>query len=61
VRRRRPRSRNHREVRGPAEAIADALRAFGAAGFTHVELVVWPPTVAAVDTMAPVLEMLDAG
>jgi hypothetical protein len=25
------------------------------------EVVVWPPTVAAVDAMAPVLELLDAG
>jgi alkanesulfonate monooxygenase SsuD/methylene tetrahydromethanopterin reductase-like flavin-dependent oxidoreductase (luciferase family) len=48
-------------VRGSAEEIADALRAFGAAGFTNVEVVVWPPTVAAVDAMAPVLELLDAG
>ena len=47
-------------MRGSAEEIADALRAFGAAGFTNVEVVVWPPTVVAVDAMAPVLELLDA-
>jgi alkanesulfonate monooxygenase SsuD/methylene tetrahydromethanopterin reductase-like flavin-dependent oxidoreductase (luciferase family) len=47
-------------VRGSAEEIADALRAFGAAGFTHLELVVWPPTLAAIDAMAPVMQLLDA-
>jgi alkanesulfonate monooxygenase SsuD/methylene tetrahydromethanopterin reductase-like flavin-dependent oxidoreductase (luciferase family) len=47
-------------VRGSAEEIADALRAFGVAGFTNLELVVWPPTLAAVDALAPVLELLDA-
>ena len=47
-------------VRGSADEIADSLRAFGAAGFTNVELLVWPPTLAAVDAMAPVIELLDA-
>ncbi len=47
-------------VRGSAEEIADALRAFAAAGYTNVELVVWPPTLAAVDALAPVIELLDA-
>jgi alkanesulfonate monooxygenase SsuD/methylene tetrahydromethanopterin reductase-like flavin-dependent oxidoreductase (luciferase family) len=47
-------------VRGSAEEIADALRAFAAAGYTNVELVVWPPTLAAVDELAPVIELLDA-
>jgi alkanesulfonate monooxygenase SsuD/methylene tetrahydromethanopterin reductase-like flavin-dependent oxidoreductase (luciferase family) len=47
-------------VRGTAEEIADALRAFAAAGFTNVELVVWPPTLAALDALAPVIELLDA-
>ncbi len=48
-------------VHGSAAKIADGLRAFGLAGFTNVELVVWPPTLAALDAMAPVLELLDAG
>jgi alkanesulfonate monooxygenase SsuD/methylene tetrahydromethanopterin reductase-like flavin-dependent oxidoreductase (luciferase family) len=48
-------------IRGSSEAIADALRAFGAAGFTHIELVVWPPNPATLDAMAPVIELLDAG
>jgi alkanesulfonate monooxygenase SsuD/methylene tetrahydromethanopterin reductase-like flavin-dependent oxidoreductase (luciferase family) len=47
-------------VRGSAEQIADALRAFGIAGFTNVEVLVWPPTLATLDAMAPVVELLDA-
>ena len=47
-------------VKGSPEEIADALRAFGAAGFTNLELVLWPPTLAALDALAPVLELLDA-
>jgi hypothetical protein len=48
-------------VRGTAEEIANELRAFGAAGYTNVELVLWPPTLEALDALAPVVEMLDAG
>jgi alkanesulfonate monooxygenase SsuD/methylene tetrahydromethanopterin reductase-like flavin-dependent oxidoreductase (luciferase family) len=47
-------------IRGSAAQIADGLRAFGAAGATNIELIVWPPTLAALDAMAPVLELLDA-
>ena len=47
-------------VRGTTEEMADACRAFGAAGYTNLELVVWPPTLAALDALAPVIEMLDA-
>ena len=47
-------------VRGSAEEIADALRAFGAAGFTNTEVLLWPPTLAAIDAMASVIELLDA-
>jgi alkanesulfonate monooxygenase SsuD/methylene tetrahydromethanopterin reductase-like flavin-dependent oxidoreductase (luciferase family) len=46
-------------VRGSAEEIADGLRAFHAGGFTHLELLLWPRTLAAVDAMAPVLEFLE--
>ncbi len=48
-------------VRGSADEIADSLRAFGAAGFTNIELLVWPPTPAALNALAPVLELLDNG
>jgi alkanesulfonate monooxygenase SsuD/methylene tetrahydromethanopterin reductase-like flavin-dependent oxidoreductase (luciferase family) len=47
-------------IRGSATEIADALRGFGAAGFTNIEVIVSPPTLAGVDAMAPVLELLDA-
>jgi len=45
-------------IQGSAEQIADGLRAFGTAGFSNLELIVWPPTLAALDAMAPVLELL---
>ena len=47
-------------VGGPPEGIADAFRAFGEAGYTQLELILWPPTLAALDAMAPVLELLGA-
>lgn len=46
-------------VRGTSEEIADAIRSFGAAGFTQLELLLWPPTRAALEAMAPVIELLD--
>ena len=46
-------------VRGSAEEIADELRAFSAGGFTQIEILLWPRTLAALDAMAPVLELLD--
>ena len=49
-----------RPLRGSAEEIADGLRAFGAGGFTQVEVLLWPRTLVALDAMAPVLELLDA-
>ncbi|HEX5451462.1 MAG TPA: LLM class flavin-dependent oxidoreductase, partial [Candidatus Limnocylindrales bacterium] len=45
-------------IRGSATAIADAFRAFQAAGFDHLEVVLWPPTLPALDAMAAVLELL---
>ena len=39
-------------VRGTSEQIADAFRAFGDAGFTQLELILWPPTLAALEATA---------
>ncbi|MHB8398704.1 MAG: LLM class flavin-dependent oxidoreductase [Candidatus Limnocylindrales bacterium] len=47
-------------IRGSTEEIADGLRAFRSGGFTHVEVLLWPRTLAALEAMAPVLELLDA-
>jgi FMNH2-dependent dimethyl sulfone monooxygenase len=47
-------------VRGSAEEIADGFRTFRAGGFTQLELLVWPPTLAALEALAPVIERLDA-
>lgn len=43
-------------IRGSATQIADAFREFHAAGFDHIEVVLWPPTLPALDAMGPVLE-----
>lgn len=47
-------------LRGSSEEIADDLRAFRTRGFTQVEVLLWPRTLAALEAMAPVLELLDA-
>jgi len=46
-------------VSGSPEEIAEAIRAFGVAGYTQVELLLWPPTLAALEAMAPVVELLE--
>jgi alkanesulfonate monooxygenase SsuD/methylene tetrahydromethanopterin reductase-like flavin-dependent oxidoreductase (luciferase family) len=47
-------------ISGSAEEIADALRSFGEAGFTQVDIMLGPGTMEAFDAMAPVLELLRA-
>ncbi len=47
-------------IRGSPAEIAERLSAFEATGFTQVEVLLWPPTPAALDAMQPVLEHLDA-
>jgi alkanesulfonate monooxygenase SsuD/methylene tetrahydromethanopterin reductase-like flavin-dependent oxidoreductase (luciferase family) len=47
-------------LRGSSEEIADGFRAFRDRGFTHIEVLLWPRTPAALDAMAPVLDLLDA-
>ena len=47
-------------IRGSAEEIADGLRAFRTGGFSQVEVLLWPDTLAALEAMAPVMEFLDA-
>ncbi|NJD27886.1 MAG: LLM class flavin-dependent oxidoreductase [Chloroflexi bacterium] len=48
-------------IRGAPAAIADGFRAFEAAGFTQLEVILWPPTRVALDAMAPILEALRGG
>jgi hypothetical protein len=45
-------------IRGSAAEIADGLRAFQTGGFDHLEIVLWPPTLVALDAMGPVLDSL---
>jgi len=47
-------------VQGTPEQMADALRAFAAAGIAHVQLVLDPITVDSIEALGPVLEHLDA-
>jgi len=47
-------------IRGSSEQIADGIRTFRDRGFTQVEILLWPRTLAALEAMAPVLELLDA-
>ncbi|MDQ2941658.1 MAG: LLM class flavin-dependent oxidoreductase [Chloroflexota bacterium] len=47
-------------VRGSAEEIADGFRAFRDRGFTQLEVMLWPPTLAALEAMGTVVELLDA-
>lgn len=46
---------------GSAREIADAIREFEAVGYTRLEMMFGPGTMAALDALAPVLEALDAG
>jgi alkanesulfonate monooxygenase SsuD/methylene tetrahydromethanopterin reductase-like flavin-dependent oxidoreductase (luciferase family) len=46
---------------GEPEAIAEGLRAIAAHGISHLQLVLDPITVAAIEELAPVLELLDQG
>lgn len=46
-------------VRGTAEQIAEAFLTFREGGFTRIEALLWPPTVAALEALAPVLELVE--
>jgi alkanesulfonate monooxygenase SsuD/methylene tetrahydromethanopterin reductase-like flavin-dependent oxidoreductase (luciferase family) len=48
-----------RMVGGSTHEIADAFRSFRAAGFTQLEFMLHPQSAAALEAMAPVLELLD--
>ncbi len=46
-------------VRGSADQVADAIRAFADVGVTQVECMLWPTTIASLEAMGPVVERLD--
>ena len=46
---------------GPPDVLAAGLRAYAAAGIGHVQLVLDPITLATLEELAPVLELLDRG
>lgn len=45
---------------GSPEEMAESLRAYARAGITHVQLWIEPSTLAGIEALAPVLELLDA-
>ncbi|HEY6058869.1 MAG TPA: LLM class flavin-dependent oxidoreductase [Candidatus Limnocylindrales bacterium] len=47
-------------IAGSAGEIADAIRSFRDAGFTQLEIMLSPLTMAALEALVPVLELLDA-
>jgi alkanesulfonate monooxygenase SsuD/methylene tetrahydromethanopterin reductase-like flavin-dependent oxidoreductase (luciferase family) len=53
-----PRTAPGGDICGSSEEIADALRSFRDAGYTQVDLMIEPGTVAAFDALAPVVELL---
>lgn len=46
-------------IRGTSEEIADAFREFREAGFTQIEVMLWPPTLTALEAMEPVIRLLE--
>jgi alkanesulfonate monooxygenase SsuD/methylene tetrahydromethanopterin reductase-like flavin-dependent oxidoreductase (luciferase family) len=47
-------------IGGSAEQMADQIRAFRDGGYTQIALLPTPPTIAALEAAAPVLEILRA-
>jgi alkanesulfonate monooxygenase SsuD/methylene tetrahydromethanopterin reductase-like flavin-dependent oxidoreductase (luciferase family) len=47
-------------IGGSPEEIADAVRSFGQAGYTQVEIMLSPTTSQALDALLPAIELLDA-
>lgn len=47
-------------IAGSAEEIADAIRSFREAGYTRLEIILRPVTVAALEALTPVLELIEA-
>jgi alkanesulfonate monooxygenase SsuD/methylene tetrahydromethanopterin reductase-like flavin-dependent oxidoreductase (luciferase family) len=46
-------------LQGSPEVIAETLRAYAGAGVAEVQLVVDPITIESLETLAPVLQLLD--
>jgi alkanesulfonate monooxygenase SsuD/methylene tetrahydromethanopterin reductase-like flavin-dependent oxidoreductase (luciferase family) len=55
------RERGARPLTGSPEVLAESLRGFAREGIDHVQVVLNPNTMAAVERFAPVLELLDSG
>jgi alkanesulfonate monooxygenase SsuD/methylene tetrahydromethanopterin reductase-like flavin-dependent oxidoreductase (luciferase family) len=46
---------------GPPEDLAEGLRSYASAGFTHVQIWLQPATIAGIEAFAPVLDLLNGG
>ncbi len=46
---------------GSPEELADGLRSYASAGFSHVQIWLEPSTIAGIEAFAPALELLDGG
>jgi hypothetical protein len=46
---------------GSPDALAEGLRGYARAGFTHVQVWLEPSTTAGIQAFAPVLDLLDGG
>ncbi len=48
-------------IRGTPDELADAFRAYAREGIAHLQLVLDPVTLAAIEELAPALQALDRG
>ena len=53
------RSRYGPPLTGKPDEVADVFRAFARAGVSHMQVIVWPHTVAGVEAFRPILDALD--
>ena len=56
-----PSARTQRPLAGGAEEIAAGLRAYAAAGVSHLQVVLQPATPAGIEAFAPVLDLFGQG
>jgi alkanesulfonate monooxygenase SsuD/methylene tetrahydromethanopterin reductase-like flavin-dependent oxidoreductase (luciferase family) len=54
-------NRRYDAARGSSDDLAELLRAYAREGIGHIQLVLDPITLASIEEVAPVLELLDRG
>ena len=53
------RLRNGPPLTGGPDELAEVLRVFARAGISHIQVIIWPQTLAGVEAFGPILEALD--